>query len=120
MRGRTRCRRPKRVRPPLVEDLNSARLNPLRAAVNLLIPDFKMDHMTHHGHGQAAVSHGGHKMPESHGSHDPHAGHSVAMFRDKFWLSFALTIPDCAARQRGELPRVPKAFSGGRRAGSHG
>ena len=28
-----------------------------------------------------------------HGSHDRHAGHSVAMFRDKFWLSFALTIP---------------------------
>jgi len=27
------------------------------------------------------------------GSHDRHAGHSVAMFRDKFWLSFALTIP---------------------------
>jgi Cu2+-exporting ATPase len=25
--------------------------------------------------------------------HDKHAGHSVAMFRDKFWLSFALTIP---------------------------
>src|SRR5258707_12692732 len=24
---------------------------------------------------------------------DRHAGHSVAMFRDKFWLSFALTIP---------------------------
>ena len=30
----------------------------------------------------------------SHGSaHDEHAGHSVAMFRDKFWLSLALTIP---------------------------
>jgi len=28
-----------------------------------------------------------------HGSHDRHAGHSVAMFHDKFWLSFALTIP---------------------------
>src|SRR5437660_1092738 len=28
-----------------------------------------------------------------HGSHDRHAGHSVAMFRDKFWLSLALTIP---------------------------
>jgi Cu2+-exporting ATPase len=27
------------------------------------------------------------------GSHDKHAGHSVAMFRDKFWLSLALTIP---------------------------
>ena len=26
-------------------------------------------------------------------SHDRHAGHSVAMFRDKFWLSLALTIP---------------------------
>jgi Cu2+-exporting ATPase len=25
--------------------------------------------------------------------HDRHAGHSVAMFRDKFWLSLALTIP---------------------------
>src|SRR6267142_642976 len=33
------------------------------------------------------------KMPHAHGSHDRHAGHSVAMFRDKFWLSFALTIP---------------------------
>jgi Cu2+-exporting ATPase len=32
-------------------------------------------------------------MSEVHGSHDRHAGHSVAMFRDKFWLSFTLTIP---------------------------
>jgi Cu2+-exporting ATPase len=35
--------------------------------------------------------------PESSGSHaaghDRHEGHSVAMFRDKFWLSLALTIP---------------------------
>ena len=31
----------------------------------------------------------------SHGSmkHDRHAGHSVVMFRDKFWLSLAVTIP---------------------------
>ncbi|CAN5526981.1 MAG: copper-translocating P-type ATPase [Acidimicrobiia bacterium] len=27
------------------------------------------------------------------GGHDKHAGHSVAMFRDRFWLSLALTIP---------------------------
>ncbi|HEX7400008.1 MAG TPA: heavy metal translocating P-type ATPase [Candidatus Limnocylindrales bacterium] len=27
------------------------------------------------------------------GGHDRHAGHSVAMFRDKFWLSLALAIP---------------------------
>src|ERR1700720_4307806 len=33
------------------------------------------------------------KMADAHASHDRHAGHSVAMFRDKFWLSFALTIP---------------------------
>ena len=32
-------------------------------------------------------------MAEPHAGHDRHAGHSVAMFRDKFWLSFALTIP---------------------------
>jgi len=30
------------------------------------------------------------KMADAHGSHDRH---SVAMFRDKFWLSFALAIP---------------------------
>ena len=39
------------------------------------------------------IPHAGHKMSDMHGSHDRHAGHSVAMFRDKFWLSFALTIP---------------------------
>jgi Cu2+-exporting ATPase len=38
-------------------------------------------------------AHAGHNMSGAHGGHDRHAGHSVAMFRDKFWLSFALTIP---------------------------
>src|SRR2546427_4391699 len=33
------------------------------------------------------------KLPDARGSHERHAGHSVAMFREKFWLSFALTIP---------------------------
>jgi P-type Cu2+ transporter len=27
------------------------------------------------------------------GGHDKHAGHSVAMFRDRFWLSLLLTLP---------------------------
>src|SRR6266567_1227542 len=49
--------------------------------------------MTHEAHGQVADPHAGHKMSEGHASHDRHAGHSVAMFRDKFWLSFGLTIP---------------------------
>src|SRR5262245_33526875 len=29
----------------------------------------------------------------AHPGHSMHAGHSVAMFRDKFWLSLALTLP---------------------------
>jgi P-type Cu2+ transporter len=52
-----------------------------------------MDDMTHKDHRPAPDPHAGHKMSGTHGSHDRHAGHSVAMFRDKFWLSFALTIP---------------------------
>ena len=30
---------------------------------------------------------------EGHGNHDKHEGHSPAMFRDRFWLSLALTVP---------------------------
>src|SRR5712664_3042290 len=52
-----------------------------------------MEHSTHSDHGQACDPHAGHKMSDIHGSHDRHAGHSVAVFRDRFWLSFALTIP---------------------------
>ena len=51
-----------------------------------------MDDMSHNDH-QTSDPNAGHKMSDVHGSHDRHAGHSVAMFRDKFWLSLALTIP---------------------------
>src|SRR2546425_2907011 len=51
-----------------------------------------MDHMTHQNR-EAVEQHAGHKMSDAQASHDRHAGHSVAMFRDKFWMSFALTIP---------------------------
>lgn len=51
-----------------------------------------MDDMNHNDH-LASDPHAGHKMSDTHWSHDRHAGHSVAMFRDKFWLSLALTIP---------------------------
>ncbi len=40
----------------------------------------------HPGHDQ------GSQHPE-HAGHDKHAGHSVAMFRDRFWLSLAMTVP---------------------------
>ena len=39
---------------------------------------------THHAH----TAHGGHG-----GGHDRHAGHSVEMFRNRFWVCLALTIP---------------------------
>src|SRR5437773_4802179 len=48
--------------------------------------------MTHQNR-EAVEQHAGHKISDAHAGHDRHAGHSVAMFRDKFWLSFALTIP---------------------------
>jgi P-type Cu2+ transporter len=38
----------------------------------------------------AAHGQGEHADP---GGHDKHSGHSVAMFRDKFWLSLLLTLP---------------------------
>ena len=57
----------------------------------------------HHDHGSFGVSEmqeapGHHGSPDRHehgaqGGHDKHAGHSVAMFRDRFWLSLALTLP---------------------------
>ncbi len=48
----------------------------------------KETHDSHDAHG------GGHGDEHGHGGgHDKHEGHSVAMFRDRFWLSFALTVP---------------------------
>ena len=52
-----------------------------------------MNHMTQHNHQQISEPDMGHSVSDIHASHDRHAGHSVAMFRDKFWLSLALTIP---------------------------
>src|SRR5580693_4012720 len=51
-----------------------------------------MDHITHH-YREPVASHVVHNVSGAPASHGRHAGHSVAMFRDKFWLSFALTIP---------------------------
>jgi Cu2+-exporting ATPase len=52
-----------------------------------------MNYPAHDDHGQASDPRAGHKMADMQGGHDRHAGHSVVMFRDKFWLSLALTIP---------------------------
>jgi Cu2+-exporting ATPase len=56
------------------------------------------DHHHHHANAEAtlstkaAVPHEGDEHG-AHAGHDKHAGHGVEMFRRKFWISLALTIP---------------------------
>ncbi|MGM0559251.1 MAG: heavy metal translocating P-type ATPase [Myxococcota bacterium] len=49
-------------------------------------------HSDHSDHDHEGHDHEGHDG-EEHDGHDKHAGHSVSMFRDKFWLSLILTVP---------------------------
>jgi Cu2+-exporting ATPase len=64
--------------------------------------DHELDHHHHHevggesgvGTERTAASARPHDHgPDSHAGHDKHVGHSVAMFRDRFWLSLLLTLP---------------------------
>ena len=55
-------------------------------------------HQEHHGapHAEEEGSRlraAGHDQHAGHGGHDKHAGHDPEMFRRKFWLSLALTVP---------------------------
>lgn len=61
-----------------------------------------MEH-SHHEHNHA-----------EHQEHDKHAGHSVAMFRDKFWLSLILTLPVLAYSEMIQhwLNFTPPSFPG--------
>ena len=54
-----------------------------------------MNHEKHTHHGHAHGSHNGHgpSSHTSHEGHDKHAGHDPDMFKQKFWLSLALTLP---------------------------
>ena len=63
-----------------------------------------MDH-SHHEH---------HHDNSEHQEHDKHAGHSVAMFKDKFWLSLLLTIPVLVYSEMIQhwLNFTPPAFPG--------
>lgn len=63
-----------------------------------------MDH-SHHEH---------HHDNNEHQEHDKHAGHSVAMFKDKFWLSLLLTIPVLVYSEMIQhwLNITPPAFPG--------
>jgi P-type Cu2+ transporter len=62
------------------------------------MPDTHTDTHTHSPDGHdgpgARGAHGGHGAHAAHGGgHDKHAGHDPEMFRKRFWLSLALTIP---------------------------
>ena len=63
-----------------------------------------MDH-SHHEH---------HHDNNERQEHDKHAGHSVAMFKDKFWLSLLLTIPVLVYSEMIQhwLNFTPPAFPG--------
>lgn len=61
-----------------------------------------MDHSQHtHNH-------------SDHEDHDKHAGHSVAMFKDKFWISLLMTIPVLAYSEMIQhwLKVTPPSFPG--------
>lgn len=49
-------------------------------------------HVAHDQHPQHPAEDGA-PTDGDHEGHDEHAGHSVAMFRDRFWLSLVLTVP---------------------------
>jgi P-type Cu2+ transporter len=86
-----------------------------------------MDHHEHHaGHGGADHSpatgqlspneHRRNAEPDEHGGHGGHGGHGdhAAQFRDRFWLSFVLTIPVIAYSEMVQewLGFTPPQFPG--------
>ena len=94
---------PSSATPPITHDAaHSSRVNGGEPHTKAPVP-----HRAHEHHG-----HGG-DSPGTDGR-DKHAGHSVALFRDKFWWSLALTLPTLIWGHM--LPSAfgyaPPAFSG--------
>jgi Cu2+-exporting ATPase len=56
------------------------------------VPTLERDHGGHVDAGQVDVAREAQAAHE-HAAHDRHAGHSVAMFRRRFWVALILTIP---------------------------
>jgi Cu2+-exporting ATPase len=55
--------------------------------------EFSVDEMHHKSQSDSTHSYGEPAMGGQHAGHDRHAGHSVTMFRDKFWWTLIFTIP---------------------------
>ncbi|CAN5602248.1 heavy metal translocating P-type ATPase [soil metagenome] len=64
-----------------------------------------MDHSTHQQHQPTSTNHAG---------HDKHAGHDTSMFRQRFWICLALTIPVLIFSEivQGWFGFSPPSFSG--------
>ena len=83
------------------------------------------DHQPHH---QQAAPHLDSAAPEGHGhttaragphdvaAHDRHAGHNVAMFRDRFWITLLLSVPTLvwSGMVMDLVGLMPPAFPGSR------
>ena len=55
--------------------------------------EFSVDEMHHKSQSDSTHLRGEPSMGGQHADHDRHAGHSVAMFREKFWWTLIFTIP---------------------------
>jgi P-type Cu2+ transporter len=53
----------------------------------------KAGHPPAHQHHESPAGHDHAAGQEQHAGHDKHAGHNVEMFRNRFWVCLALTIP---------------------------
>lgn len=53
--------------------------------------EHQMHRGSHDQHGMNAAA--GETVAGAHAAHNRHAGHSVEMFRNRFWVCLALTIP---------------------------
>jgi P-type Cu2+ transporter len=69
---------------------NSVPIRRILDPPDLRIPPVNHEHHAPPGPGHEPADHGGH---DAHEGHDKHAGHSVAMFRDRFWLTLVLSVP---------------------------
>ena len=67
-------------------------------------------HAVHVAEGAAPVAH------DAHAAHDHHAGHTVAMFRDRFWVTLLLSVPTLfwGHMLQGAIGYTAPAFPGSR------
>jgi Cu2+-exporting ATPase len=76
-----------------IADIKSSVLQPGHASAAPTAALMGKNHKGHSKPGAPSDKLGAASGHAGHGNHDKHEGHSPAMFRDRFWLSLALTVP---------------------------